>query len=289
MDALNLITIAKILVTLIACISAALIVFTLIGKTDTFVALSKEAIKSKMDSVEGKKSYFNKSSLEAFLSQTGIMYRRNDYELDPVTFIFEKIIYGALTSIATLIVAPTFTIKILGAILMFFVGFMLPDVNAKSKNRKDNLEMEDDIVTIYSTLKTEARAGLFIGDSLIDCQRSVTNKRLKKALTELNNNILSRKMTMEEAISVFKMRFDNPQIDDLADIIKQSFRTGRIIEMTKDISGQIEDNNKIRFENEKIKAKKSATMLSIAFFSGIIVLALYTVGLQLGEGLMSLW
>ena len=149
--------------------------------------------------------------------------------------------------------------------------------------------MEDDIVTIYSTLKTEARAGLFIGDSLIDCQRSVTNKRLKKALTELNNNILSRKMTMEEAISVFRMRFDNPQIDDLTDIIRQSFRTGRIIEMTKDISGQIEDNNKIRFENEKIKAKKSATMLSIAFFSGIIILALYAVGLQLGESLTSLW
>ena len=63
MDALNLITIAKILVTLVACISAALMVFALMGKTDTFVALSKEAIKSKMDSVEGKKSYFNKSSL----------------------------------------------------------------------------------------------------------------------------------------------------------------------------------------------------------------------------------
>lgn len=289
MSPLIFIQVAKIAVTILICVSAALLVRSAMNHTTEFAALSRDIIQKKIDGSEQNDSYFNKDRLTSFLSEQGVMYRKNDYELDPVVFIFEKIMIGFAAALGMFIVIPGFSFKIVAAIVAFLAGFFYPDIRAKQKNKADNLAMEDDIITIYSTLKTEAKAGMYIGDSLIDCQRSVTNKRLKMAMTELNNNILSRKITMEEAVMIFKSRFDNPQIEDLADIIRQSFRTGKLIEMTKDIGSQIADSNEIRYENEKNASKKFAMMINIAFFSGIVILVLYISASQLGNTLMSLW
>lgn len=55
--------------------------------------------------------------------------------------------------------------------------------------------------------------------------------------------------------------------------------------MLDDVSKQIEDINKLRTEQEKIKMQRQTKMMNIAFFVGISALIIYITGYQLVESL----
>ena len=244
-----------------------------------FFALSKEAVDSAIG--KSKSDYFSRERINGYLSKMGILYHRNDYTLDASTFILEKFVIGGAFTLACLVFAPGLIWKLTGAITAFILGFVAPNVMARRRDKKDNEAMQDDIISVYTILKLNAKAGVFISDSLVECQRSVTNGRLKAGLTELNNNILSRKLTLEESVELFNARFNNEQIDNLTVILRQSLRTGQIAEMLDDVSKQIEDINKLRTENEKMKMQRQTKMMNIAFFMGIAAMILYITGYQL--------
>ena len=84
---------------------------------------------------------------------------------------------------------------------------------------------------------------------------------------------------------MFNARFNNEQIDNLTVILRQSLRTGQIANMLDDVSKQIEDINKLRTEQEKIKMQRQTKMMNIAFFVGISALIIYITGYQLVESL----
>jgi len=84
---------------------------------------------------------------------------------------------------------------------------------------------------------------------------------------------------------LFNARFNNEQIDNLTVILRQSLRTGQIANMLDDVSKQIEDINKLRTEQEKIKMQRQTKMMNIAFFVGISALIIYITGYQLVESL----
>jgi hypothetical protein len=141
--------------------------------------------------------------------------------------------------------------------------------------------MQNDLVGVFSTLKIHARAGVYISDTLVECQRIVANPRLKEAFTELNNNILSRRVTVADAVDIFNSRFDNDQIDNLSVIIKQTLRTGRSTDMIADISKQIEDANKARSMAQRDRLKRKVALIQTIFFCMITVLVLYLVIMQM--------
>ena len=244
-----------------------------------FITLSKEAVDNAIG--KSKSDYFNREYINGYLSKMGVLYHRGDYALDASTFILEKIVIGGALALACLVFAPGIVWKLTGSIAAFILGFMVPNFMARNRDKKDNEAMQDDIVSIYTILKLNAKAGVFISDSLVECQRSVTNGRLKAGLTELNNNILSRKLTLEDSVELFNARFNNEQIDNLAVILRQSLRTGQIAEMLDDVSKQIEDINKLRTEQEKMKMQRQTKMMNIIFFIGLSVLILYLSGYQL--------
>lgn len=244
-----------------------------------FVALSKEAVDNAIG--KSKSDYFSREYINSYLSKMGVLYHRGDYALDASTFILEKIVIGGALALACLVFAPGIVWKLTGSIAAFILGFMMPNFMARNRDKKDNEAMQDDIVSIYTILKLNAKAGVFISDSLVECQRSVTNGRLKAGLTELNNNILSRKLTLEDSVELFNARFNNEQIDNLAVILRQSLRTGQIAEMLDDVSKQIEDINKLRTEQEKMKMQRQTKMMNIIFFIGLSILILYLSGYQL--------
>ena len=244
-----------------------------------FVALSKEAVDNAIG--KSKSDYFSREYINSYLSKMGVLYHRGDYALDASTFILEKIVIGGALALACLVFAPGIVWKLTGSIAAFTLGFMAPNFMARNRDKKDNEAMQDDIVSIYTILKLNAKAGVFISDSLVECQRSVTNGRLKAGLTELNNNILSRKLTLEDSVELFNARFNNEQIDNLAVILRQSLRTGQIAEMLDDVSNQIEDINKLRTEQEKMKMQRQTKMMNIIFFIGLSILILYLSGYQL--------
>ena len=248
-----------------------------------FIALSKEAVDTAIGKSEG--SLFNRERLNGYLSKMGVLYHRDNYALDASTFILEKIVIGGALALACLVFAPGTIWKLAGAAVAFILGFMIPNFMIYSKDKKDNEAMQDDIVSVYTILKLNAKAGVFISDSLVECQRSVTNGRLKAGLTELNNNILSRKLTLEDSVELFNARFNNEQIDNLTVILRQSLRTGQIANMLDDVSKQIDDINKLRTEQEKMKMQRQTKMMNIIFFIGISALIIYITGYQLVESL----
>ena len=279
MDILTLVRIAK-YIPLFVIVFALYEVLTIgIDNKNKFVALSENAIDAAIG--KSKNSYFSRDRIDGFLSKTGVLYRRNDYNLNASAFIFEKIVISLLLIVLSFLIVPGLFGKLGCAVVMGFFGFMLPDIAAIKKNRKDNDDIQDDIISIYNILKSHSKAGVYVSDSLIECQRAVSNGRIKAALTELNNNILSRNITIKEAVDQFNARFDNDQIDNLSVILKQSLTTGQIYDILRDISKQIEDINRLRTESEKARTKRQLKLMNVTFFVMVSVLALYITGYQL--------
>ena len=107
--------------------------------------------------------------------------------------------------------------------------------------------MLPDIESMYDIMKIQARAGVFIQDSLMDCYISTSNKRLKAAILELCNQIGTNK-TMEEAVDNFSRKFSNRHIDVLCIVLTQAQSSGKTVQILSDMNEQI---NQLRHQRAK--------------------------------------
>jgi pilus assembly protein TadC len=255
----------------------------LMNKRDKFVELSKGAADAALG--RSKSLYFSRDNITAIMSKYGLMYMLKDYRLEPAFFILVKLGFAIVCLVVGAVVCGQFGLAVPAvlalAIVLGLFGFFVPDLLLKASNQNDNLKMQNDLVGVFSTLKIHARAGVYISDTLVECQRIVANPRLKEAFTELNNNILSRRVTVADAVDIFNSRFDNDQIDNLSVIIKQTLRTGRSTDMIADISKQIEDANKARSMAQRDRLKRKVALIQTIFFCMITVLVLYLVIMQM--------
>lgn len=274
-----IITVMRWIVTIFVVVQVYQLVSVCMGKSNKFTQLAKKAV----DAAIGRTNtyYFSRENLTAMMSKYGMMHMLGDYNLEPSSFLIIKGGCGLILMVLGISVAPGIILKTVCAVALAVFGFFVPDIFIKISNKSDNEAMQDDIITIYNILRLHAKAGVFVTDSLIECQREVSNKRLKEALNELNNNTLSAKLTTEEAVDLFNARFCFDQIDNLSVIIKQSLRTGRSTEILSDISKQIEDTNRNRAQDEKDKTKRKTAGIQTLFFIMITVLAIYLVGMQM--------
>lgn len=279
-------TILRYAVLIVCIVNAYSLVSLAFNKRNKFVQMSEQAINVAIG--RSKSVYFSKENLSALMSKNGLMYMMKDYRLEPSTFILMKIGCGLVGAVLGLALANRFALGLLLAVGLFAVAFFIPDIVISSSNASDNIKMQDDIVAIFATLKIHARAGVYISDTLVECQRAVSNARLKEAFNELNNNILSRRVTVDDAVDIFNSRFNNEQIDNLSVIIKQALNTGRSTEMIADISKQIEDTNRARSMSSRDKLKRKVAIIQTTFFSLITVLVLYLVVMQMFVSLKDL-
>ena len=90
-----------------------------------------------------------------------------------------KLVLGLLFLILAVIKMPVLALP--SAVIAFFV----PDILINISNNADNDSMLTDIESIYDIMRIQARAGVFIQDSLMDCYLPTKNARLKSALLEL--------------------------------------------------------------------------------------------------------
>ena len=212
--------------------------------------------------------------------------KSNSIYMDPSAFVSAKLACAGGFGLLGFIAAPNEWIpKIIGITIGLILGFIAPDIFIRISNRQDNDKMMTDIQTIYTTLKIHARAGVYVTDSLIECQRNIENGRLKQALNEMNNNILASRVTIDEAVDQFNARFCNEQIDNLSVVIKQALHTGRSADMLEDISKQIDTNNFVHRMKVKDRIKKESAFIQVTFFTLITVILLYLVVMELMQGL----
>lgn len=230
--------------------------------------------------------YLNADKITADMSKYGVMYMFRDYNMDPSAFVSAKLACAGGFGLLGFMAAPNEWIpKMIGITIGLILGFIVPDIFIRISNRQDNDKMMTDIQTIYTTLKIHARAGVYVTDSLIECQRNIENGRLKQALNEMNNNILASRVTIDEAVDQFNARFCNEQIDNLSVVIKQALHTGRSADMLEDISKQIDTNNFVHRMKVKGRIKRESAFIQVAFFTLITVVLLYLVVMELMQGL----
>lgn len=156
-------------------------------------------------------------------------------------------------------------------------GYMLPKVLFNLSNNSDNDSMLNDIECIYDIMRIQARAGVYIQDSLMDCYMSAKNARLKSALLELCNSI-SASSTLEEELEKFRLKFNNRHIDVLCIILGQAQTTGKSVQILSDMSDQIRQVRHMASLKEKGRLERKIEVLELLIFVGILVIGIYTMG-----------
>lgn len=275
----TLVVIMKYLVIGFICYNAYTLVSIIFANRNKAVILAKDVVNNALG--KSKSSWFNEDKILADLSKYGVMYMTKDYNIEASTWILVKVLCGSLCGLVGFSLTTSIIGKILCAIGLLIAGFFLPDGFIRLSNKSDNDAMANDILTIYTILKIHARAGVYVTDSLIECQRTVTNGRLKQALNEMNNNILSSRITMDEAIMQFNARFRNDAIDNLAIILLQSSKSGQSINLLDDLSAQIVNGNKARSEMKRAKLKRKLSIQQTLFFSIVVGMVLYLVIIEM--------
>ncbi len=225
------------------------------------------------EEVNENKGYFDLERIDKYLKNHGGYYMFT--WLDPFTFIMIKIGVALLAflTVFSLITSSIPLALFAGAVAAAF-GFFGFDLVLNIANDSDNDEMLADVKSIFDTLRTQTKAGVFLTNSLAECYMIVANARLKSALLDMTNKIII-KNDIEDAVKEFNEEFDSPYIDTLCVTILQSMESGKSVQILEDLSKQIADMQSainIR-EQEKLDAK--IQVLEMLIFIGLIGAVLF--------------
>jgi pilus assembly protein TadC len=235
----------------------------------------KEAVwKKKLK--DNKKGYFSYLRIEKYLVSNG-----SPLGLTPYTFLQWKIISGILFML--LLVKE---VNLLAGIVGLIGGFFLLDIMIYASNKSDNEKIIGDLSGIYDSLKIQTKAGVFITSAIGECYLIAKNKRFKKALLELNADLVLKK-DLDGAIDKFNSKFNCPHIDSFCATIKQSAESGKCSQALNDLASQIKEINMVLEYQKSNRMSRKITMLQIAILIGIIAILLYSVFIELGRNLMN--
>ncbi len=185
-----------------------------------------------------------------------------------------KLVLGLLFLILAVIKMPVLALP--SAVIAFFV----PDILINISNNADNDSMLTDIESIYDIMRIQARAGVFIQDSLMDCYLSTKNARLKSALLELCNGI-GASSTLEEEVELFRQKFNNRHIDVLCIILGQAQTTGKTVQILSDMSEQIRQVRHTVSLKAEGKLERKIEILELLIFIGILAIGVYSMGSEI--------
>ncbi len=164
----------------------------------------------------------------------------------------------------------------------FLIGLMAIPLIINISNNADNDNMISDIESIYDILRIQARAGIFIKDSLTDCYMMVTDKRLKSALLVLCNKV-SIDSTIEEAVEEFNSKFANRHIDVLCIVLNQAQSSGKTVQILSDMSEQIRLVRRAHSVREKGKLERRIEVIELLIFIGVIAIGIYSMGSEITQ------
>lgn len=159
-------------------------------------------------------------------------------------------------------------------------GYGLPDIFAELSNESDNRDMLDDIRTIYDTVRIQAKAGVFVTVSVMDCYLIVTHPRMKAALLEFNNRILA-KNSLSEALEGLEARFDNRYIDSFCIVLKQAMVSGRSVQILTDMSNQMTDVEHALRLRQREKLDRQIQFLELLLFAGLLAICVYAIAVEI--------
>lgn len=226
-----------------------------------------------------KKSSYEEKVLE--LSRFGIDYHIGK-SITPTEYLMIKICIAILTGMVGI-----FAIGPAGCITGV-TGYMLPTLFFKSQNERDNEKMLPDIKTVYDTLIVSLEAGVFLTEAIADCYQRIEFKRLKKALLELNSELIAKNQ-MEDALNAFECKFNNDYISNLCVILRQSSQSGLSVDMLADMAKHLNDVTKALNLKRQRKLDGEELKIEIMLYLGIIAVCLYITLSNFGSTLNQLF
>lgn len=229
---------------------------------------------------ETKIDFFSYDRVKIYLSRNGVDYMFKN-KITPMAYFiirFSLMIIG--------FVSLSYKIDLFWGIIGGAIGFYLFDIMIRLSNDSDNDKMLIDIKCMYDSLKIQTKAGVYLTNSLAECYMCVESDRLKAALLELNNNIITKK-EIETAIDEFNIQFNNTYIDAFCIVIKQSLESGQTINALADISNQISDVQSSIHSRHFSALERRTQLIELFMFVGIVAITIYYLICQLSTNLFS--
>lgn len=161
------------------------------------------------------------------------------------------------------------------AILGGIIGWFSLDLYYRYKNMGDNEKMSEDVLMIFNVLSSQIKGGIYSGTALAECKDLITNKRLKRALTEFDRHLKVGDMTLIESLTELEEKFDNSDISALCLILKQNEESGRSAEVLNDLRKQIIDSEDLNFQKKKERMDRTMTIVMLLLFLDFMSYTLY--------------
>lgn len=133
-----------------------------------------------------------------------------------------------------------------------------------------------DIKRTYQFIARQTAAGVYISDALLECYEAVENRRLKKALKKLCDDIATEN-NIYKALDAFSESFDNAYIDTLCVIIRQAMESGHAIDLLNDMAEQLKEMEDNLLLKKRESLSRKIAILQLLFFTGMMVLLIYAI------------
>lgn len=272
------IAIAKLVVSVIASALFAVIFFQILRRTERHVKKNDGKYVERMLMSAG--NYMEKTgkyeSTKLFLSQYGANYLLG-HHVAPEEY--------ALLNICLAVIFGLFggvNFGLVGLIVGGFLGYYLLRMILEISNNSDNEKILYDMKGIYDTLKIKTEGGMFLVSAIAECYKNARNKRLKLALREMHNELIT-KSDVRGAVDNFNVKFKNKYIDTFCVIIKQSLESGKTVEILKDMADQLTDMQQAINIKIKNKLESQITLIQLLIYSCLIIVCLYGIMMSIGE------
>lgn len=208
----------------------------------------------------------------AFLKSNGLL---DAYSfMNPLSYTLCRIFFGGILTGIGYYAATSFEFKYPWmSLILLPVGFLLGNKIVLQMNRSDNDKMLPDIRRIYDTMRLQAKAGMFLTESLMEAYRVVRYKRLKKALLELNGSLYMTNQIVE-GIDEFAGKFNNEYINMLCITIKQAEQSGQSVKVLNDISNQLVAVEKQVQKKEESALERKLLIVQLLVFGTILCITI---------------
>lgn len=269
---------AKFIVTIILSLYFFIVFFVMVKRTEYAVKKNNGKYVERMLSSTGvymeKMGKYNETKL--FLSQYGANYMMGR-PVAPEEYTLLNLFFALIFSLLGML-----NFGLLGMILGAFVGFHILKWLLLISNKSDNEKILFDMKVIYDTLKIKTEGGMFLTAALQECYKNARNRRLKEALQEMHNEIIT-KSNVSDAVEKFNLKFKNKYIDTFCIIIKQSLESGKTVEILKDMSEQLAEMQQTINLKAKNKLDAQIQAIQLLIYVAILVLCIYGLMMSMSE------
>ena len=272
------IVVAKFIVTIILSLYFFIVFFVMVKRIEHTVKKNNGKYVERMLSSTGvymeKMGKYNETKL--FLSQYGANYMMGR-PVAPEEYTLLNLFFALIFSLLGML-----NFGLLGMILGAFIGFHILKWLLLISNKSDNEKILFDMKVIYDTLKIKTEGGMFLTAALQECYKNARNRRLKEALLEMHNEIIT-KSNVSDAVEKFNLKFKNKYIDTFCIIIKQSLESGKTVEILKDMSEQLAEMQQTINLKAKNKLDAQIQAVQLLIYVAILVLCIYGLMMSMSE------